>query len=397
MRSTLTGTSIGLGACAALLGGHLLTAVPASADTTELAYDQWGLDSIGATEAWSTGRGAGVTVAVLDTGVDTEHPDLAGVTVGPDLTGQDLAPGSAGYGEHGTAMAGIIAANGHGIEHTGGVLGAAPQAAILSIRVAQDGGATGQAPDPEALAKGIRTAVSEGAQVISIPLADSNTTTGGNDAEQSAIDYALTSGVVVIASGGDGGADESGGPTYPAAYEGVLAVGSVGQDGQPSAVSTGQDHVVLTAPGEEIVTTGTDGAYPTVTGSGAAAAFTSGVAALIRSAHPQLRPEQVVEALTQDASGTLNAPGALAAAELIAAETPAFDPELAQEADEQPLVPVWALWTGGAVLLGVLVVVWILVLRKRMSNPYGLPPREPLPEPERRPRPPRGGRRRISR
>ncbi|TDQ55165.1 S8 family serine peptidase [Actinorugispora endophytica] len=409
MRMTRTGTLIALGACAAVVAGPLT--VPAAADVADLRYDQWGLETVGASQVWETTRGAGVTVALLDTGVDTEHPDLGSVTAGPDLTGQDLAPGSEHYGVHGTMMAGIVSASGHGVEHSGGVMGVAPDADLLSVRVALDeddperGDFPGGAGSGSALAEGIRYAVDQGAQVVSVSLADANAGSEGREDEQRAIDNALANGVVVVVSGGDGGVD--GGPAYPAAYEGVLAVGSVGEDGLVSDFSSRQDHIALTAPGEEIIAPAPNSEYLAATGSSAAAAFTSGVAALIRSRYPQLNPEQVTEALLSGSvlpegaegqpgygAGVLNAPRAMAAADVIAADVPAFDPEIAEELADRPLVPTWALWAGGAVLAVVLAVAGGLLLRRRLSNPYDLPPREAPPEGRTRRRRQRGGRRR---
>ncbi|GAA3727859.1 type VII secretion-associated serine protease mycosin [Spinactinospora alkalitolerans] len=411
MRTKRTGTFVALGTCAAIIGGQLTAAAPAAADTEagNLRYDQWGLEAVEAAEAWEESRGSGVTVALLDTGVDDTHPDLADtVTLGPDYTGQDLEPGDEHYGEHGTMMAGIIAANGHGKEHSGGVMGVAPEAGILSIRVALEEDDPGR-DDPEAraarseaLAKGVRHAVDQGAQVISMSIGDASGDYEGSEAEQEAIDYAERSGVVVIASGGNGGA--AGEPAYPAAYDGVLAVGSVDADLRVSEFSSLQDHIALTAPGEEIATTGPGGRYLNATGTSAAAAFVTGVAALIRSAHPQLRPDQVVEALLAGAqppagaqtgggygAGVISAPEALAAAGRTAEDVPPFNPELAQNGDDGLPVPAWTLWAGAAALVLVLGAVGIVLLRRSMVNPYGLPEREE----DRGPAAPRRGRRRA--
>ncbi|MEY9214096.1 S8 family serine peptidase [Thermobifida halotolerans] len=400
MRTTRTRTLVALGVCAALAAGPL--AAPSAADVADLGVDQWGLDRIGVDEAWEESRGSGVTVALLDTGVVTDHPDLDSVTVGPDLTGQDPDPGSDGYGVHGTMMAGIIAASGHGVEHTGGAMGVAPQAEILSIRIATEAdGPERAAVEPGALAEGIRRAVDEGAQVVSIPLAAGGFSAQADDAEREAVDYALDNGVVVIVSGGADG--EAG---YPAAYPGVLAVGSVGSDGTLSDFSSRGEHIALTAPGEEITVLDAEGGYTTVTGSDAAAAFTAGVAALIRAEYPQLQPHQVVEALTEGAeapaeqgqpgygAGTLSASGAMAAAGTTAENVPPFDPELAEQLADDPLVPRWVLWAGGTALLVLMAVVGLVVLWRRSANPYDLPRREPESTAESGRRPVRGRRRR---
>ncbi|GAB3206890.1 S8 family serine peptidase [Marinactinospora thermotolerans] len=395
-------TSAVLGACTALSGSLLAAAPATAAQATEgvqdLRLDQWGLEAIGASDAWETTRGAGVTVAVLDTGVDDTHPDLSGsVAFGPDLTGQGREPGNGYAGEHGTMMAGIIAASGHGREHTGGVMGVAPEAGILSIRVASDEGVPSATPG--SMAKGLRHAVSQGVQVIVVPIGDGADEPG--EAERQAIEFAQDHGVLVVAAGGVGGVADF--TSSPESYEGVLTVAPVGQDQAPA--SPAPEGVALTAPGAQITTTGLDGGYADASGGGAAAAFTAGVAALVRAEHPQLRPEQVAEALvtgadTAQGAGAplLNAPGALEAAGRIAQDVPPFDPELAQEADEGLPVPAWTLWAGGALVVVVLAVVGVLTLRRRLANPYDLPEREPAQEAqEEREERPRRGRRRKTR
>lgn len=117
---------------ALLLAALLLAAAaapPAAADTVDAIRDrQWGLLALRAEEAWGTTRGDGVTVAVLDTGVDSTHPDLAGqVLDGADLIGMGAGRGDRAWARHGTAMAGIIAGHGHGANRSQGVLGIAPR------------------------------------------------------------------------------------------------------------------------------------------------------------------------------------------------------------------------------------------------------------------------------
>src|ERR1700729_356885 len=111
-----------------------VAATPAFADTVR--NQEWWLTSLHVTKAWLSSRGAGVKVAVLDTGVDANQPDLAGsVTTGRDYTGSGRTAGGPFWGVHGTALASIIAGHGHGPHHANGVIGVAPQAKILSVRV----------------------------------------------------------------------------------------------------------------------------------------------------------------------------------------------------------------------------------------------------------------------
>ncbi|MFC7326446.1 S8 family serine peptidase [Marinactinospora rubrisoli] len=396
MHTRTPGTSVALGSCAAIGGLGLLglLAPPVLADTAQqdLRAEQWSLEAIGAAEAWERTEGAGVTVAVLNTGVDDTHPDLSDkVEIGGDYTGQDLAPGDEYYGANGTMLAGIIAANGHGQEHTGGIMGVAPAAEILSVRVtpeADDPAAGAATARADAVAQGVRHAVNQGVQVIALPAGD-----GGpaSEAEQQAISYAVRHGVVVVAPGGDGGSTE---PEYPGGYEGVLAVGAVDETRQLAATSSRQENIAVTAPGAAVPTIAAGGGYTEADGTAAAAAFAAGTAALVRAEFPQLRPQQVTEAIVSGAqsvggaqgqpghgAGLLNAPGALAAAEGVAEDVPPFDPDLAEDDGGLP-IPAWTLWAGGGVLVLALLVAGVLVLRRQMANPYGLPPREEVPVPE---------------
>lgn len=356
MRTSTTGL-LAAGLCGALTV-HLMAAPPAISDHEhDLRHDQPGLETVGAADVWDRNRGGGVTVAVLDTGVDDSHPDLRDrVTVGDDLTGQDREPGDDGYGERGTGVAGIIAASGHGQEHSGGVMGVAPDAEILSVRVAADEGAGGEVSD-EALRRGINHAAAEGAQVITLP-ADGSEELG--EGEREAAQRAVRAGALVVAPAG----------SALAGQENVLGVGAV--DGDRRTVDgsgNGGGNVALRAPGTDVSTLAPDSGYTRISGDAAAAAFVAGAAALIRAEHPQLLPDQVSEALTNDAE-VLNVPDAVEAAGATAEDIPLYDESLLSE-EEDPLVPVWAWWAGGALLL-VLLVLLVVWLGRSRSDPYGV-------------------------
>ncbi|GAA3157553.1 type VII secretion-associated serine protease mycosin [Planomonospora alba] len=264
---------------------------------------QWALDAVDAPRAWRTTRGEGVTVAVLDTGVDAGHPDLAGAVVeGPDLTGTGRKEPF--WGRHGTAMASVIAGRGRGGGGSRGVTGVAPAATILSVRVAleNDDPRRGRARERrgDALARGIRYAVDHGAHVISMSLGGSGGSWQGSRAEESAVRYALDRGAVLVASSGNDGA----GPNrknFPAAYPGVIAVGAVDEDLRVPAFSNRQDYLSVVAPGRRILTAGAKGSYVVGDGTSAAAALVAGVAALIRSEFPGLGPAQVRRAIERGA------------------------------------------------------------------------------------------------
>ncbi|WP_411106414.1 type VII secretion-associated serine protease mycosin [Streptomyces sp. cmx-4-9] len=289
-------------ALAVLLAGA--AAPPAAADT--IRDRQWGLLALRAEEAWGTTRGDGVTVAVLDTGVDATHPDLAGqVLEGTDLIGSGAGRGDRAWARHGTAMASIIAGHGHGPDRGQGVLGLAPQAKILPVRVILEEGDPGRAAAREnkggALAEGIRWAADHGADVINLSLGDDSDSAHHEAGEDEAVQYALGKGVVVVASAGNGG--ETGDHTsYPAAYPGVIAVAAVDRSGRKAPFSTRNWYATVSAPGVDVVIADPDRSYYEGWGTSAAAAFVSGAVALVKAAHPDLSPAQVKKLLEDTAA-----------------------------------------------------------------------------------------------
>lgn len=279
-------------------------APPAAADA--IRDRQWALTALRAEEAWGTTRGDGVTVAVLDTGVDPSHPDLAGqVLVGTDLVGMGAVRGDRAWARHGTAMAGIIAGHGHGSRGLGGVLGVAPEAKILPVRVILEEGDPGRdkARDSKggALADGIRWAADHGADVINLSLGDDSGSAHHQAAEDEAVQYALGKGVVVVASAGNGG-KQGDRASYPAAYPGVIAVTAVDRKGKKASFSTRSWYATVSAPGVGVVIADPDRSYYEGWGTSAASAFVSGAVALIKAAHPGLSPAQVKKLLETTAS-----------------------------------------------------------------------------------------------
>src|SRR5438105_1936186 len=207
---------------------------PAPADHAR--RNEWWLRTLHVTNAWETTRGSGVTVAVLDTGVDPAQADLTGsVTTGPDYTSSGETPGGQFWGIHGTEVASLVAGHGHGPGQANGIIGIAPAAKILSVRVTLESNdpslskQTIAAGLPNAIARGIDWAVRHHATVIDLPLDPVTTSgapgSGGSNAERAAVDYALAKHVVLVAPAGDG--DTGTDPVnYPAAYHGVIAVGA---------------------------------------------------------------------------------------------------------------------------------------------------------------------------
>jgi type VII secretion-associated serine protease mycosin len=295
------------------------------------------LREIGVPAAWRVTRGRGVTIAVLDTGTDLSAPDLTGsVTVGPDYTQGANPPGYHPPHLHGTYIASLVAGHGDGPGRSGGVIGVAPAARVLSVRVILDDQEPGftvyneNAGYADAISQGIHYAVIHGAGVINMSLGSTVPTR----AMRLAITDAISHGVVVVASAGNDGS--AGGFTpfsYPASFTGVISVAAVGAAGRRAPFSDRNASVVISAPGVNIVGAGPGGEYLTGSGTSPAAAFVAGVAALIRSKFPRLTPAQVTLAMVGSARhrpsggyspgtgfGEVDAAAALAAARRLAGE-----------------------------------------------------------------------------
>ncbi len=275
---------------------------------------QWVLGMLNAAAAWQVTRGSGVTVAVIDSGVNPNVSDLAGsVITGPDYTGVTTSPAGRQWGVHGTWMASLIAGHGHN-GGLSGVIGIAPESRILSIRVIPDRGDPHYGRyerEPEtviqqSLADGISYAVTHGAQVISMSIGYS-APSGKVRAE---LQHAYDRGVVVVASAGNSGGPSAGHDgeapeSFPANYPGVISVGAVDSAGAVAGFSSDNLSVQVAAPGVSVPAQGRDGQYWWVSGTSPACALVAGVAALIKSRYPGLAPDLVAGALT---STTTNRP-----------------------------------------------------------------------------------------
>jgi subtilisin family serine protease len=258
----------------------MLTPVaPAAADETR--DSQWHLGFLRITEAHRVSTGRGVAVAVIDTGVDASHPDLAGaITAGTDFVGGDGRRDSNG---HGTAMAGLVAARGRA--GGGGALGVAPGAEIITIN---GGGATSPL-----LADAIDWAVQRKVRVICIAIAGT-----GDSRLESAVARAVAADVVVVAGAGN---RPSVGVQAPARYPGVVAAAGVDAAGKHAEVSVTGSEVVISAPAVNVVSTALNGGYLRGTGTSSATAIIAGAAALVRARFPQLTAPEVIHRLTATA------------------------------------------------------------------------------------------------
>ena len=313
MLSRKVGAILAVLACATSL-----VALPATAASADSIRDdqQWVLNMMNVPAAWSLTQGAGVTVAVIDSGVNPNVSDLAGsVRAGSDYTGISTRPSDPDWGVHGTWMASLIAGHGHSSGDDSGVIGIAPRSTILSIRVIPDRsdphyGRYSREPEPsiqDSLARGIDYAVQHGAKVISMSIGYS----APNGAVRQALQQAFARGVVVVASAGNSGAPagaSDGGQapvSFPADYPGVISVGAVNAAGAVAVFSSDNLSVQVAAPGVGVPAQGRDGQYWMVSGTSPACALVAGVAALIKSKYPDLAPNLIATALT---STTTNRP-----------------------------------------------------------------------------------------
>lgn len=241
---------------------------------------QWALSRLQAEDLWQRASGAGITVAVLDTGVKASHPDLRGKVA----RGYNAITGKPGARKddngHGTVLAGIIAGRLDGA----GISGLAPNARILPVKVLDADGVG----DSDDIARGIIWAVDNGADVINMSFgADAS-----NRVEAEAIDYARGAGVTLVAAGGNEGAKLV---MYPAGYPGVLGVGAVDFDNKRTSFSNQGSHIDVAAPGQGILSSFATRPYSWTSGTSMATAYVSAVAALAMSYSPGAGGEPLLQ------------------------------------------------------------------------------------------------------
>ena len=262
-------------------GGPVGSGTAGSTVSDPFYQDQWDLTDVEAPQAWALGAaGQGITVAVIDTGVDLNHPDLkdnlvSGYNAISDSTDPQSLMDDNGHGTH---VAGIIAAERNGL----GVVGLAYKAKIMPIK-AMDSNGEGDDVD---IAAGIVWAADHGAKIINLSLGS------GDDASvlQDAIQYATGKGVLIVAAAGNYDSGQSSAVAYPAADPNVLAITSVDDKNQISSFSCTGPQVALAAPGEDIVSTYWDplgdAQYASMSGTSMAAPLVSATAALVWGQHP---------------------------------------------------------------------------------------------------------------
>jgi subtilisin family serine protease len=265
--------------------------------------DQWWLSDLGFVEAWSVSRGAGVRIAVIDTGIDAQHPDLAGrVLGGTDFSGVGTPDGLTPVGSadhHGTMVASLIAGQG---ETTGGVWGVAPDAELLSISI----GLGVPAADTDAqLAASIRWAVDSGADIINLSL--SRSSTDWPRSWDDALLYAFENEVIVVAALGSA----ANGPALasaPGIIPGLVTVAGLSRAGVPSEPTLKSLELDVLAPGEQLLGSFPGGGIRSWGGASAAAPIVSGLLALILASDYGLSPAAAI-AVLRDSATDVGSPG----------------------------------------------------------------------------------------
>ena len=288
-------------------------ATPAHADS--IRDREYWLADYGITTAWNTTRGAGVTIAVIDTGVDGGHPDLAGAIV----DSANFSGGAAISADHGTMVAALAAGRGHGSGD--GVIGAAPEAGILAISIGFSDDATS---DPQ-VAEAIVWAVDHGAGVINMSF--TRNTLDWPESWDDAFLYAAEHDVVMIAAAGNRGSGTAV-VGAPATIPGVLTVGGVTKAGAASNDASSQGiTIAVCAPSEQLVGATPGGGYVLWSGTSGAAPIVAGVAALVRAAHPELDAANVIQRIIATArpagDAALYGFGLLDAAAAVSSDVPA--------------------------------------------------------------------------
>ncbi|GAA3993275.1 type VII secretion-associated serine protease mycosin [Streptomyces marokkonensis] len=307
---------------ASVLAAPTVLALPAAPDaraadggqctfpSEKYAGRPWALQRVNLDALWAQSKGEGVQVAVIDTGVDVKHPQLADAV--DESKGKNYLPPENKEGEkiergnahgttdtvgHGTRVAGIIAAR--PAEDTGFV-GLAPEATIIPIKQ-NDAEGNGTA---KTLATSIRHAVDAGADVINVSQ-DTANAVKPDSSLKSAVDYALGKQVVVVASAGNDGLGGEDKTTYPASYEGVLAVASSDRNNERAPFSQAGAFVGVAAPGVDMISTVPGGGHCSDNGTSFSAPYVAAVAALLRAEHPKWTAAQIVAQIEQTAERSI--------------------------------------------------------------------------------------------
>ena len=296
----------------------LSAATPVWADDAQCTFPSkpytgrpWALQRVNLDELWAQSTGKGVKVAVIDTGVDVKNPQL---TKAVDASaGENLLPTKNSKGEkidrgnnqgtsdtvgHGTRVAGIIAAR---PAKGTGFVGLAPDATIIPIKQ-NDAEGDGTAAT---LAQAIDDAVRKGAGVINISQ-DTANAVAPDDKLETAVHHALEQGVVVVASAGNDGLGGKNQITYPASYQGVLAVAASDRNNERASFSQSGEFVGVAAPGVDMISTVPGNGHCSDNGTSFSAPYVAGVATLLKSKYPDWTAQQIVAQIEQTAERTIS-------------------------------------------------------------------------------------------
>lgn len=269
--------------------------------TPATVTDNWWIEGYGFDKTKLDGTG--VTIAVIDTGIDSSHPDLVGTVIdGVDFSSVGVPKGTSGVGSsafHGTMVASLIAGQGSA---ESGVIGVAPGAKLLSISIGL--GVPGSDTDTQ-IAQAVRWAVDNDADIINLSLTRNSQTWPKSWDE--AFSYAFENDVLVVAAAGNR-SDKSSRPSAPATIPGVVSVGGVTKLNKPAEASTAGLGVAISAPAEDLL-----GSYPgegfrVWDGSSAAAPIVSGLLALMSQADPDATANDLIQRLIGSATD-LGEPG----------------------------------------------------------------------------------------
>ena len=257
---------------------------PSISTNDQYFSSQYHLSQIKANKAWNYSKGGNVTVAVIDSGVDANHPDLAGRVVGRENHPEDTLDV---YG-HGTKVAGVIAAN---TNNEVGVAGVGWDVSIHTMRVTDDKGLG----SISSIVQALEDVHQAGIKIVQISLSTPSDSASLRDA----VALAQKRGILIVSTSGNTFKEEI---RYPAAYPGVIGVGSVSNTNTIENYSTRGSHVGLVAPGSGILTTRKGTGYSAVTGTSFASPQISGVAALMLAINPKLTSAQIRTILFQTAT-----------------------------------------------------------------------------------------------
>lgn len=253
---------------------------------------QWHLQRVGAPQAWQASRGQGAMIAIIDSGVDAEHPDLQGRVL-PGWNVLEDSPDTSDTRGHGTAVAGAAAA---GFHHSGPLAGVAGDALILPLKVTDSRGYTSVG----AVVKAIHMAADRGARVVNV----SFESVGAHPAVLKAAQYLQQRGGVLVVPSGNRGVQQQ----VPSSAH-VVTVAATGRQDEHPNWSTHGPHVTVSAPGQSLLLPDLGGRYREVSGTSYASPLVAGVLALMVAAYPDATPAQLRQALESSAHD-LGEPGA---------------------------------------------------------------------------------------